>query len=90
MRIALLIWSVWMLTACASGGTPSPVIPLPPTEAMEPCPELEAPPSGQRLALLANHLENMAKHHDCRRRLDGLQRYVCSLIPTQPRCRSPP
>ena len=89
MRTALVMLSVWMMTACASGGTPSPVIPNPPTEAMEPCPALALPDSGMRLALLSNHLDNMATHRDCRRRLHGLQAYVCELMPEHPRCLPP-
>ena len=78
--------SAWMLTACASGGTPFVATPSPPTEAMEPCPALALPLSGMRNALLEAHLHNMAIHHQCRARLHALRAYVCSSRPMTAGC----
>lgn len=76
-RILWLLTATLTLTACASGSQPTTTPRLtPPQSAMQACPALLPPMSGQMTDLLANHLAVAQAYHQCRDRHWGLIQWI--------------
>lgn len=75
-KLALLA-AASMLTACASGGTPTPApILLPPAHLTQQCLAPPPPTSGALTDLLSNHLTTAQLLHQCRDRQRGLVEWM--------------
>lgn len=81
-NIPLLAIVVLTLTACASGGPPTPTWNLTAPEAeMQPCPALAQPRSGQTQDLLADHVATAQAYHLCREHHQGLIHWIRATNP---------
>ena len=76
-KLALLAAAL-MLTACASGGrpTPAPILLLPPAHLTQQCTAPPPPTSGALADLLSNHITTARLLHQCRDRNQGLVEWM--------------
>lgn len=76
--LLVMLLAVSMLTACASGPTPTqaPILLLPPAHLTQQCLAPPPPTSGALTDLLSNHITTAKLLHQCRDRQRGLVEWM--------------